>query len=97
MSEQTKKKFNLSISPLWLTKGANFSSVTVNAQVLEALKQVQPGGKLIVKVLAEERRKNEDSPNAYLEFMSKEEIDEFRNRKRAEETAVKAPQENDDV
>lgn len=96
MAEQNKQnsKFNLSIAPLWMTKSGNLASITVNDQTLEALKNVKPGGKIIVKYLPEERRRNQDSPNAYLEFMTKEHMDEFK-RKRQE--AEKSNPENDDV
>lgn len=95
MAEQNKQnsKFNLSIAPLWMTKSGNLASITVNDQTLEALKNVKPGGKIIVKYLPEERRRNQDSPNAYLEFMTKEHMDEFkRKRQEAEKSS-----ENDDV
>lgn len=95
MAEQNKQnsKFNLSIAPLWLTKSGNLASITVSDQTLDALKNVKPGGKIIVKFLPEERRRNQDSPNAYLEFMTKEHMDEFkRKRQEAEKSS-----ENDDV
>ncbi len=74
----TEKKYNVTVAGLWKTKTGSLMSMPVDARVLDALKNAsEGGGKLVIKFLREESRKTEKSPHAFLEYMSKEEVDGF--------------------
>jgi hypothetical protein len=77
MSDKNKK-YNLKVAALWATRsGTMYMSMPVDDQVFDALQQVEKGGKLVFKVLAEESRSKDTSPHAYLEFMSKEDVETY--------------------
>jgi hypothetical protein len=79
MNKSTEKKeFNLTLAPMWDTKNGNAFSIEIGPEHYDALQQVEVGGKLFLKRLPEERRKSENSPNAYLEYVSKEEVAKFK-------------------
>lgn len=74
------KKYNLSLSPLWQTRAQNLMGIEVDDKILEALSQVKAGGKLFIKFLEEDKRKNDKSPHAYLEYLSPEEVAAYKAR-----------------
>jgi len=78
MSKTDKKEFNLSLVPMWDTKSGNAFSIEIGPAHYDALQQVEVGGKLFFKRLPEERRKSENSPNAYLEYVRKEEVAKYK-------------------
>lgn len=82
------KKYNLSVSPMWQTQSGGYKSLKINDEILEALSQLKPGGMLIIKQLPNERRKNENSPNAYLEYVSPEAIEEFKAKRAGQEDSL---------
>lgn len=91
----SEKKYNLKLSALWGTKYEGlYFSMPVDAMVFDALQQVEKGGKLVFRAIPEERRKHDKSPHAYLEYMSKEEVEassKFRGKPKA------AAAEEDDI
>ena len=72
----TQPKYNLSIAPLMQSKNGNLTW-RIDDEVFEKLQNVKVGDKLLVKFLAEDRRKSEKSPHAYLEIIDKAEVDAF--------------------
>lgn len=87
-----KKKYNLTVSPLWNTAGGNFVSLEITDEIFDNLQRVAKGGKLFVKTTKPEYRKNENSPHAYLEFMDADSVREFRAKQErvAQESQVAA-------
>lgn len=80
------KKYNKSVASMWRTKTGNYMSMTIDQytydQIQQFAKDVQVGGKLIVKNLADESRAKfkgglEKAPHAFLEYITKESADEF--------------------
>jgi hypothetical protein len=68
------KKYNLTITPMWETKNQNLMSIEITEDILQALDKVEVGGKLFIKRLEEDRRKNDKSPHAYLEYLDPSEV-----------------------
>jgi hypothetical protein len=77
-TKNEEKKFNTTIVPLWTTQNGNMFSMVVGPEHFDALQQVEIGGKLFIKMLPEDRRKSEKSPNAYLEYVSKEDVAKYK-------------------
>lgn len=78
---KTDKKYNLTLIPLWETKReGSYMSLEVKPEHFDAFGKIEVGGKLVFRVLPEEYRKNEKSPNAYLEYISKEDVAAFKKR-----------------
>lgn len=74
---EKKKDFNLTLAPLWNTKnGAGFISIEIKDEQFDAIQQVRKGGKLLVKFAPQAATEN--SPNAYLEYLTPEKIKSFR-------------------
>lgn len=76
---QGNKKFNLSIVRAFKIKNG-FWSTEIDEEAFEALQQVRKGGKLVFKELSPESRKSDKSPHGYFEYMSPEEVAEFKTR-----------------
>jgi hypothetical protein len=76
----TNKKFNLTIAPLWVTKNGHMMSIEIGPEHFDKIQQLEKGGKLMVKMLPEDKRRSETSPNAYLEYISKEDVQAFKNK-----------------
>lgn len=72
--EKSNKKFNLTVAAMWQTRNQNLMSMEVDAKVLEALASIKPGGKFMIKFIDEDKRKNDKSPHAYIEFIEPEEV-----------------------
>lgn len=75
-TNNTKKKYNTSIAPLWQTKSGGFymGPVTFTKEMIDTMvENVKEGGSLIVKIVAPESRKKPTSPQAYLDVVSPEE------------------------
>lgn len=77
MSQQ-KPEYNLKVTPLWETDSGNFKGMKVNAEQFDALQQVTEGGMFFIKVIAPEKRKDEKSPHAYLEFVTAAQLATFK-------------------
>jgi hypothetical protein len=77
VSVDKEGNFNLTVAALWEKQSGNLMSMQVDDQVFEALKKIQPGGKLFVKFLAEESRTKDTAPNAFLEYISPAKCAEF--------------------
>jgi len=74
-----KKDYNTTIVPLWETRnGGAFMSIEIGPEHFDAIRTMQVGGKLVFKLLKEEYRKSEKSPNAYLEYISKDKVEAFK-------------------
>lgn len=80
MSVEVKKKYNTTIAPLWKTSTGGFymGKLTVNDEMLDALKTVTKGGQFLIKI--NKFGKNERSPAAYLEYVAEQDVSEFLNR-----------------
>lgn len=75
-----KKSFEPALSPLFETRSGNLSAV-VTEETLTQLERLEEGGRILVKYLSEETRnksKSDNPPVAYLEYISKETLDELR-------------------
>jgi hypothetical protein len=77
----TDKKFNLTISPMWDTKNGNLMGMEITKEHYDALQNVEEGGKLMVKFV--KSRKGDTSPHAYLEYITKEEVRQFKAQRAA--------------
>lgn len=75
-----EKKYNLTLVPMWITKNGNYFSIEIGPEHYDAIQQVAVGGKLLFKMMPEEKRKNENSPNAYLEYVNAEEVAAFKTK-----------------
>lgn len=82
-------KFNLTIAPLKKSPKGNLTWV-INPEIFDALSKVEVGGMFIVKYIDESKRKSENSPHAYLEYVEKSQVESFR-------SAPKRIVESDDV
>ena len=83
MPKKTKsdKKYNLTIVPLWATsREGSYMSIEIGPEHFDNLAKVEVGGKLVFRVLPEEFRKTDKSPNAYLEYISKDDVAAFKAR-----------------
>lgn len=75
MSQNTK--YNETVCPLMESRGGNLSW-RVTPEVYDQFKKLAPGGRLLVRFLKPEQRKNGNrSPKAYLEYMTAEEVAKF--------------------
>lgn len=85
---EDKKEYNLTVSPLWATQSGNFQRFIKDEEALnelkEAISQLHVGGKLLIKNVKEEYRNGEKSPHAYIEFITKEKVDEFNKQRETE-------------
>lgn len=72
----TKKKYrnNLSVTPLWESKGGNLLSLKIDDELFDKLQQIEKGGKLIVRHVPAKDGASEKRPQAYLEYMTKEDL-----------------------
>jgi len=70
-----EKKYPLSLTPMY-SHGFEFRSITVTPEIVSALSQIETGGKLRMRLLKDEWRKTEKSPNAYLEYLTPAEVAE---------------------
>lgn len=70
----TKKKYNLTVAPLWKGQYGGFYTY-VKDEAYDALQAVEKGGMLVIREVKAESRKQENSPHAYLEYMSKSDLD----------------------
>lgn len=76
-------KLNLTLAPLWYTKSGNgnltcsLKNEKTLREIADAVAQLEVGGRLLLKFLPEERRKIENSPHAYLEYISADKVAEF--------------------
>lgn len=78
MNDTNKKKFDLTIAPLWFAKsGSGNLQVLVTDEIKNAIANIEVGGRLTVKLLKDEQRKKETSPHAYLEAKTKEDVESF--------------------
>ena len=73
----TEKKFNLSVSPLKRSRNGHLSWL-VTEETIAKLQEIEIGGRLMIKMVPEDRKKNERSPDAYLEVISPEDVRKFR-------------------
>jgi hypothetical protein len=85
-----KSKFAATLGALYPIK-TGYWSMTVDQIMLEKLSQVKKGGRILIKIVPQavlEQRK-ENSPPAYLEFLSAEQLAAFPKRtQQAEETTA---------
>ena len=81
MSNETKsdKKFNLTLARAYPIKNG-YWSVDIGAAELDAILQIEAGGRLVIKTVPEESRKNENSPHAYFQYMTPAEVAEFKKK-----------------
>lgn len=76
------KKYNLTLFPVWRNKFSGaFTSMKVDARMLDSLQQVSLGGKIMFKELTEESRSKfpdpERAPHAFVEYLTPEKVSEF--------------------
>lgn len=72
-----KKDYNLTVARMYTTKSGNVRSLRIMDDELEALQSVEKGGMLLLKFVPEDRRKNDKSPHAYLEYVKPADVDTF--------------------
>lgn len=73
-------------------------SMPIDDVVFDALQSVERGGKFVLKVLEPGSRKMEKSPHAYLEYISKEDVEAFEaNRKPGAGSNKRKTEENDGI
>lgn len=72
-----KKKFNKTIAPLWTSQYGGFYTY-VKDEAFDALQEVEKGGMLVIKTVPEKSRAKETSPHAYLEYVSKADLEASR-------------------
>lgn len=77
MSQQ-KPEYNLKVTPLWETDSGNYKGMKVNAEQFDALQQVTEGGMFFIKLISEDKRKDDKSPHAYLEFVTAAQLAAFK-------------------
>lgn len=79
MSE-TKRVYKDSAAPLWFKgKGDFMLSLDINEEVLDRImSQAEVGGKVKIRFLKEESKKSDKSPDAYLEFTSREDNEAYK-------------------
>ena len=71
------KKYNLTLSPMYKAgKNDNFISIEITPAIFDALQNIEIGGKLFFKQT--KQKKTDKSPDAYLEYISKDEVDRFK-------------------
>lgn len=80
MTNQGKKEFNPSISPLYRRESGSLVSLVVNDAILAELAKVQLGGKLSIRFLKEESKKSDKTPDAYLDYVTPERMNELRSQ-----------------
>lgn len=90
------KKYNTTITGLWLTKAENMLSMPLSEKDFANIAAVQQGGKLFIK--RNKFKKHDRSPDFYLEAISKEEVERFDNelegrRREAATTETTSPSE----
>lgn len=80
MSNQVKREYKESAAPLWFKgKGDFMLSLDINEEVLDRImSQAEVGGKVKIRFLKEESKKSEKSPDAYLEFTSREDNEAYK-------------------
>lgn len=78
MANDTETKtYNLSVTPLWNTRNGNLMGIKITDEIYDALQRVEKGGKLMVRFLPDESRKQDTSPHAYIDYISKESVHAF--------------------
>lgn len=70
------KKYPLTVAPLFKSGNFSLNSITITPEIIEKLGEIEVGGKFTIRTLKEESRKNERSPNAYLEYLTPLEVEE---------------------
>lgn len=96
---QSNKKYNKALAALYRTREGGYLSMEIDTRSYDAFKEaaqaLEVGGKIIVKVLAEDSRakfKNpETAPHAFLELISKDNVASYKAKRH------KATTESDDV
>lgn len=81
------KQYKESAAPLWFKgKGDFMMSLDINDEVLDRIvTQAELGGKVRIRFLKEASKKSERSPDAYLEFISKDENETYKAGRTARE------------
>lgn len=82
-SSDNRGNGNIVLAGLWKTRNGHYASMTYDERNVEtALANIHKGGKIIVRLRtpeAMERSNNPNAPVAYLEFVPKEKVEEFKN------------------
>lgn len=84
-----EKKYNLSVTPMWNTRNGNLMGFEIGPEQYDALQRLEKGGKLMVRFLRPDQRKNDRSPDAYLEYLTASEVERYKNTKEAPAAAPK--------
>lgn len=71
---------------MWQTRNQNLMTMEVDDKVLEALGKIRGGGKLMIKFIDEDKRKNDKSPHAYIEYLDPEEVAAYKAKASASST-----------
>jgi hypothetical protein len=82
-----KKKFNLSVTPLKRSANGNLTWI-VNEEALEKLQEIEVGGRFMIKMVPEDRKKHERSPDAYFEYISVDDVRRFREANKTENDSL---------
>jgi len=72
-------KFNITLARAYKTK-RGYWSIDITAEEYDAIQKIQMGGRLILKEIPEESRKNDKSPQAYFEYMQPHEVKQFKEK-----------------
>lgn len=75
------KRYPETVTALWKTRGGKqFRSMLIDERAFDQLQKilanVEIGGRIVFKEVPADRRKSEKSPEAYIEYMSKELVEE---------------------
>lgn len=73
----SNKNYPATVAPMW-KQGYKYASLSVNSEILDLLKTVEEGGQFSFKTIKDEYRKGERSPQAYLEYLTPEQVEEER-------------------
>lgn len=81
----SNKSFPETLAALWTSKsGKQYRSMEIDArafdQIQKVLSKVELGGRIVFKVVPEERRKNDKSPQGYVEYLTKAQVEEEKRR-----------------
>jgi hypothetical protein len=71
------KKYNVTVAPMYSTSTGNYMSITITPGMFDDIQKLEIGGKLFMKV--NKNKKGEKSPDAYLEYLDKSEVERFNN------------------
>lgn len=88
-TDKNGKKYNETIAAMWFPRSGNqflLQGMKIDERSLDAIRsfgsQAEVGGKLILRIIPEEKRKTETSPAAYLEYVTKQDVEAFENSRR---------------